>query len=469
MPTLSNFAKSTEEIRDSSSPEVSETPCSLGLMHQDGNTELSLRTNNVKRQVREDLRLLLQAATQRSRKEEEDGRETLRDDMVQNDHDPSQHHSLHGSDVEEADHPTINTIPKGPIHLGMLFPTDNPNSCKILETAGDFSKGCSSTLILGPKQSGKTSLLMQYAVAMASKPTHASTDSQPHSQINFFPSPSPPPKPHVLFISPSKEKLYARRPCLSRRPTGKRIWVPGKEPSGWKPDPPSNSSKCAHPPSDLIDPPPEVLSRIHIRYPQNETQLRKLLSSLPTTEPAVGGTPEPPCCIIVDDFSHFFGKEGKASHRIQLTLALLRDTTAHLRRSADFDHPSSQCHFVIADGTDEAQAQVLCGGETRVKPLFEMYATQVQWVFSIFGISPAFTMQISASTSFRSSDIQELRIFESQKLGTPLSQLGLPYPEHAGVDDEQVTADISVGLETVSIDFEIVDKSAIELNQITLL
>ncbi|KAI8842124.1 hypothetical protein BC829DRAFT_492315, partial [Chytridium lagenaria] len=338
------------------------------------------------------------------------------------------------------------TYRNGPIHLGMLFPTDNPNTSRILESVGDFSAGGAATLLLGNKRSGKSSLLFQYAVAMA---------SNPHQ--------------HVLLIAPSPEKLASLRPCLSRPPTGRRRWVPGVRPEGYTGESRRSSNVLNDALPNVMDPDPEILSRIHIRYPRTAEEMRMMLARLPSVESGIGGTPEPPCCIVVDDFSAFFDRmEEKTVSNVEWTLAVLRDTVSHLQKSAEEGHPSQQCRYFLVDTFEAAQSSLpyTLEKDRRRSPLLDVYSRHVRWVFSVFGNHPAFTMQISASDNFNSIDPEERGFAVTPK---SLSCLDLPYPDDASLDLMQVKADITISLETLSIDFEIVDRAAIELNKVELL
>ncbi|KAJ3416879.1 hypothetical protein HDV05_008464 [Chytridiales sp. JEL 0842] len=160
-----------------------------------------------------------------------------------------------------------------------FFSTTSPDLLKKLDRVKPF--GIGSVILSGPKKSGKTSLLFQYAFNCVKEyGDHA----------------------HVVFIATSKEKLEKSRPCLASQ-------------------------------ADELD--PEVLSRVHMRYAETPDALRYMITSLPTSDKPTG-TPAPPCCIIVDDFSSLFTAKGSRSGpAVRLTLALLQQSVHNIRSVSD--------------------------------------------------------------------------------------------------------------------------------------
>ncbi|KAI8815156.1 hypothetical protein BJ742DRAFT_6315 [Cladochytrium replicatum] len=149
-------------------------------------------------------------------------------------------------------------------------------------------------LIAGPANSGKTSLAFQFALACAG---NQNIEDPNVSQADLQNEPS-----HVLFISPSKDKMRSRQPCLapsfecqarssdaSQRVKQEQlndVHADEKEDEYQvgsalrQPIASQRQQPQANPPQSRWPPPPAILRRIHLRYVKSAVALRLLFASL---------------------------------------------------------------------------------------------------------------------------------------------------------------------------------------------
>ncbi|KAJ3178380.1 hypothetical protein HK101_010140 [Irineochytrium annulatum] len=268
-------------------------------------------------------------------------------------------------------------LDRGPGRPSHFFTDDA--LARLLNQCGDLSGG--SLLLLGPPRSGRTSLLMQYALAQAER----------FGKTGL-----------VILATPSKEKLSAERPCLQR---------------------------LSNPPSV------HLLRRIHLRYFSSAAAFRRFLGSLPTTEPDAGGTPYPPCCILVDDFMSLFSPEEKNYESVNITISKLRETVIRLRRNAGMS-PSCFCHFVLVERTpDMIPSYPSIHPKNPPLALYPFIARAARWITTIRGTSPDFIFSVSESPSFQTFDADEQGFHERYRnafvTGTkPLTRFVFRYRLH---------------------------------------